>query len=316
MKPEQDDRRHSVVPLSIARLEDGKFSDLSGLNLAEAEARDWPEAPAFQIDWKDKDWELVNTLLNQQDAKPRRRLLVRTAINSRTQTAAEGQLFSMECVVPEGFVWRGVIGLEAVPAAERKAAWQAVQQLLNQGLSGLGKTKAALTNCRSFPVNSGEDGDRLPGEHITLCMLTPARLFPLGWERDTPGLGAMALYAAYWEQVSAGSLQLSHCFARQERQGGAYHYYRFQHADRGCYAPEWLTLAGSVFVLKVLDKTRVKTLTGQWLQQGLPVPEGATVTWEQSPYLPEHGYGEVCVDWQPLPAYPGFTTGSEPEAGQ
>ncbi len=45
---------------------------------------------------------------------------------------------------------------------------------------------------------------------------------------------------------------------------------------------------------------KAQQFLNNWLQQGLPVPEGDSITWEDSPYLPEHGFGEIAVNWFPL----------------
>ncbi|MCB1639815.1 MAG: hypothetical protein KDI15_13320, partial [Thiothrix sp.] len=327
-----------VMPLSLAKtgeeespITEGQakakkqavFHDMRALTLAQLAAIDWQQAPAFQPDWKDKDLAQIREKLGLSANRPKRILQVRTAIRAATGTAAQGQLFSMECVIPAGFVWRGTIDLGALPEAERKTALQQLSKTLGQrGLGNLGKTKAGLQNIKLLakPFDSGNKTQNTstatvktlqPGEHLTLTLtlLTPARLFALGWERDDASRSAWDLYTRYWEQVSAGALVLTNFFAQQERQGGAYHYQHFQrHKDDkdGQYKPEWLTVAGSVFVLQVLDAAAAQDQITAWLQTGLPILEGDALTWKDTPYLPEHGFGEVVMNWQvaDIPAYP------------
>jgi hypothetical protein len=63
-----------------------------------------------------------------------------------------------------------------------------------------------------------------------------------------------------------------------------------------------LTEPGSVFVLTVaanqLDNAQEHIR--KWLKSGLPLPEWACEahgnTWQENPFLPQHGYGEVAVN--------------------
>ncbi|WP_020558178.1 type III-B CRISPR module-associated Cmr3 family protein [Thiofilum flexile] len=321
MQKEDSARRHSVIPLSIARVGDittaagktGVYRDLSQVD-AETLLEQSNEAPKFQPDWKSEDYDALNAQLGINPKQPKRKLLVRTAINSSTQTAAQGQLFSMECVEPEGFVWRGNIDLSLVPEDKQAAARQDLHKVMQEGLYGMGKTKAALSDLKlhpqPFPTHQNEQINTSrwqAGDTITLMLLTPARLFRLGWERNSEAATqtAKTLYHYYWQQVSGGSLELVNFFAQQERKGGAYHYYHFQHkgASDAKYAPEWLTVAGSVFVLKVVNANTAQEKLESWLRQGLPIleriPNETAFTWQHSSYLPEHGYGEIVIngDW-------------------
>ncbi len=313
------ERLHRIIPLSVAitgKNKDKKplFQDLCRISLQDAVQQPWETAPKFQPDWKGKDdyWKAINYPIpacddgQQAPDSPKRRLQVRTAIKSETQTAEESQLFSMECVVPDHFVWRGNINLQDVDDSKRADALRAIRAVAGK-LSGLGKTKANLTQVALYPqaFSKPEGSDTqvsvTQGDQVVLTLLTAARLFERGWERKDAAQTAEHLYQHYWREVSEGSLDLHNFFAQQHMQGGAYHYHRFQSKD-GCldYMPEWLTNAGSVFVLKVNDKEKAQQFLNDWLQQGLPVPEGDSITWEDSPYLPEHGFGEIAVNWFPL----------------
>ncbi|HPQ94482.1 MAG TPA: hypothetical protein PLN94_02770 [Thiolinea sp.] len=315
-------RRHALIPLSTARVKADTYHDVTDMDVMDVMVEQWGAAPEFQPDWKDRDFDSVKEKLSISAASPSRKLLVRTGIRSVTRTAEQGQLFSMECVEPDGFVWRGNIDLSRVADEQRGATLEALRKIMQEGLYGLGKTKAALINITLHPQpfpNHRDTGSSPPfwraGETVTLTLLTPARLFRLGWERhpEAAQQTAAALYRDYWRQVSGGALELVNFFAQQERQGGAYHYHHFQRRHspteggrESVYMPEWLTVAGSVFVLKIReDAATAHAKLEDWLTRGLPVPENAgdepILCWQDSPYLPEHGYGEVTLNrvWLP-----------------
>lgn len=303
-------RKHDVIPLSITQTgKDGENNPCFGDMASTTPETYWQgEAPAFQPDWKYKTSQAIRQILQLPDKQPARQLVIRTGIHSPTQTAAQNQLFSMECVIPDGFVWRGDIDLSRITdKGERKTALSALREAMKTGLHDLGKTKASLQQIRlqPKPFAPAQTSGLQQGQRITLTLLTAARLFPLGWERNAASHTARQLYQDYWKTVSDGSLQLNdedNFFAQQERHGGAYHYHRFQlKQHRKDYAPEWLTVAGSVFILEIQkDTAKAQEKLEDWLRYGLPTPEQDAIGWEKSPCLREHGYGEVVMDWQPL----------------
>lgn len=283
------------MPLSLAFV-DGMLCDMS--------SQLWrgKQAPAFQLDWKPKEQILAANTLEHSFSLPKRILLVRTEIDLAKQTAAENKLFSLECINPAGFVWRGTISLARIPKTQQEAVYKQLQRCFESGLYGLGKTKAQIINLKytklpfSYPSTSAVS---LKKSRITLTLMTAARLFPLGWEQNNPHQSARDLYEAYWQQTSNKSLKLVNFFAQQERLGGAYHYHHFQQ-KQGSYQPEWLTKAGSVFVLDVMNTPHAESLIHQWLTIGLPILEQDHITWESSPFLPEHGYGAIALNWNPI----------------
>ena len=92
-------------------------------------------------------------------------------------------------------------------------------------------------------------------------------------------------------------MTLSHHFATQRLAGGQFH--RLRYMASGNYQPLVLTEAGSVFVFKVVDPESTARVLSAWSQHGLPLPEGVKVahgrSWNEHPYLPENGFGEVTV---------------------
>ena len=111
------------------------------------------------------------------------------------------------------------------------------------------------------------------------------------------------LYSDYWQQHSDNGLSLVRYFAQQKRYGGEYAKRHYQQAQP--YAPEWLTEAGSVFVLRVANEYGLRCLKA-WQQQGLPAAsdsDGQSPTWKTTAYLPENGYGEICMNWSILDEY-------------
>lgn len=288
------------LPLSLAYV-DGELQDLSMTTAATYTGKN---AVIFQPDWKSEQETKAQESLKLNQAYPERLLVVRTAIDAEQQTAQESELFSLECIDPTDYVWCGTVSLANIPTERQARVVQYLHQCFSQGLQGIGKTKA-YAKVEYYTPNSSAPWTVTAKQTITLTLSSPARLFPLGWERMQPNATARQLHEDYWNQVSNQSLKLVNFFAQQQRLGGQYHYHHFQlKADQTTkpYQTEWLTSAGSVFSLEVLDAKQAQTCLQQWLSQGLPVPEGNSITWQDSPYLPEHGYGEVLLNWQPLTA--------------
>ncbi|MGB0733767.1 MAG: hypothetical protein ACPGPF_08370, partial [Pontibacterium sp.] len=113
------------------------------------------------------------------------------------------------------------------------------------------------------------------------------------------------LYAAYFGQFTAGGVplfELVNCFVAQKLAGGDYLHHRFDKPNKRPYAPQHLTTAGSVFLLRVnknLDDTaitQVRNTLNSLLQQGLPLPSSLKdYDWKQTPFLPQNGFGEITL---------------------
>lgn len=270
-----------------------------------------PVAPQFPIDWKEHG----DALSNLDWAFPVRELRVRTAIDSTSRTAdrgeegAAGKLFAWEMVHPlcddrkTPVLWRTRIDLSGVknPVATANVLAKVLAQL-----SFVSKTKVrckvgitAVTEPETVTINS---------EKISLVLQSHAQLVDPRFQEvaGVPQSGALSatdlfkLYAAVWEELSGGSLKLSHHFAQQHLAGGNYLAIRFQKKKgRKAYDPWLLTNAGSVFVFTVHDEEKAKKKMEAWSVGGLPLPEWAKKEfgdqWFENPYRPENGFGEIAV---------------------
>jgi len=110
-------------------------------------------------------------------------------------------------------------------------------------------------------------------------------------------------YAAYWQDISEGSLELVDFFSHQGFEGGyLYHRYlgaaeRTHHPNR--YRPYYLTLNGSLFKLRVVDNEKAISLVTRWLAGGLPLPKWALdeygkdnrAIWKNCPFVTKNS---VC----------------------
>lgn len=303
--PTLHQKRPKPVPLSLAWVGD-ELRDMAGLASAPDSIR-WQQAPAFQPDWKSAQWQNAHTLLGNGEQSPDRYLSVRTEINTQG-VAREHRLFTLECIDPEGFQWCADIELKNIPEQQRPAVFSKLIQLFNQGLVGIGKTKAHarityLQNYAAFkPMPPA-----LPAwqnSHFIVTLTTAARLLPqqftLGNVNTHPAL--KQLYQNYWRQLDPG-ITLLRYFAKQALTSAYYHQRQrqrqrqHQHASVA-YQPEWLTTAGSVFVLEVNDLEAQERLQA-CLHTGLPAHPGSRGTqpgWQDTPFLPEHGYGEIEIN--------------------
>lgn len=302
--PAKTATRQPPLPLSLAFYQD-KLVDMSGLDNPQHFL--WQDIPAFQPDWKDAQWSKASEDCGLSLASPERLLLVRTEISRDSGTAEEGRLFSVECVDPHDFAWYGNVDLSLVADERRPQVLKNLVACLQQGLDGIGKTKA-YAQVDVYPQAFATPHGATPqvGETAIVTLMSDALLLPAHleqvlanqWRDGTQSDSILhSLYAAYWENVAGNGLSLQRHFAQQKRRGGAYQHRHFQNRD--AYAPEWLTVAGSVFVLTVETNAGLEKLQ-QWIRTGLPTHTEAKdqpVTWKDTPYLPEHGFGEICVNW-------------------
>ncbi len=296
------------IPLSLAKYQD-KYTDMN--LLADPCLVRWyvskeDKAPAFQPDWKSTDWETAKKQCGINDESPGKLLLVRTAINGERGAAADGELFSVECIDPTGFTWHGNVDLSKVSESRRQGVLRKLSDVLQLGLDGIGKTKAhavVTVTPSAFELPHGtlpEIGDIALVTLVTDANILPRHLEKLAqeWNASKPDHEILhELYAQYWSAQSSQGLSLQRYFAQQKRVGGAFTHHHFQQGQE--YYPEWLTVAGSVFVLKVESAQGLAHLQ-QWMKTGLsiqPECQEGLAAWEITAYLPEHGYGEICVNW-------------------
>jgi len=268
-----------------------------------------------------------NLKLYEGFADPVELFITRSEIDDVSQRTAKGQLFTYQLYAPYTFVetsegkqknpieWICNVDFAAITdLAEQGAARQQFALAVKQHLHRLGKLSRAVTvavgDGRAAPAATShahiQDGLALITLQSNAIMLDPktVRSLPLGQDLHES-------YATYWHDISGGALTLEDFFAHQGFEGGyLYHRYlgaaeRSNYPNR--YRPYYLTLAGSLFKLRVVDEERATRLLTRWLAGGLSLPQWALAEygqykralWETCPFVPENGYGEIAVnlDW-------------------
>lgn len=267
-------------------------------------------APAFQPDWKDHESSRVRKYFAWSDLPRERR--TRTAIDENTWRAKDEQLFSYDLVLPsrksgsstESFVWDGNIGLEAVPESSRSAVRDQLVKLLSVGIRGIGKTRAVgKLNWKAVTVDS--KNEFAIGATVVVTLQTEFLMTDPDLLQGTNAQSLGEVYAAFWHEVSSGSLKLVRHFARQSLHGGFLSQRSF---GKGKYEPFLVTDRGSVFVLEVVSE-RAGEHFGDWITAGLPVPAWVRTRyqsvdhsgqprplWQTCPFLPHAGYGEIALN--------------------
>lgn len=308
--------RPRTLPWSLARWKDEatkeeKFGDLAGA-LPNFDKDD--RLLRFQLDWKD---DALTEKIRREHGwaqRPDRRVRVRTAIDAKTRRAAEAQLFSLEEVIPFGYVWLGWIDLSGILKEEQRAELRAsLAALHGRSFGDVGRSKATFVLELYDQASPAPRQTLQPNDLVALTLQTPALLgdpriatedaprdaSPVGW--CDPSL--FKAYAADWENKSGGCLKLAYYFARQTLHGGNYLKNRFQPGRP--YNPWLLSEAGSVFVLEPQkgSEAAAEELLIEWRRHGLPLAAwtqdayGLSLDpredWRRCPYLPENGYGEI-----------------------
>lgn len=259
----------------------------------------WREGPpllegvvgAFEPRWKDKTRALVRKACGWPDAlEIPHDIRVHTAVNPETGSAAEGELYSMASLRPEGLVWRGSIDGGEVSEDE----FSRLAQALAGGLEGLGKT-GARAMVTLLPLNPPILSPRPGAQSLWAVTLRTAALMN-DQQGLAEGVDVATDYARYWTEASKGCLRLIRHFAIQDLAGGYIAVRRRLEAGR--YRPFLLSRPGSVFLLEGMGDV----LEG-WLRTGLP-PRGGLGhdDWRRCPYLPQNGYGAIDVNHCPLGA--------------
>lgn len=282
-------------PLSLA-VHNEKLADMSSASVAAA----WDNAPKFQPDWKAEDYQQAENAWATQ--KPHRYLSIRSEIDRKEGISKESRLFSLECIDPQGFVWCADIELCQIEESKRPAAFARLQTILQQGLSGIGKTKARaeIEIAQSFTPFKRIDKE-LPhwrDHHYIVTLQTAARLLPpdLRLSGVNSHVALKKIYQQYWSEQHR-DITLMNYFAQQQLTSTYYHQ-RQHNKGHGDYYPEWLTTAGSVFVLQIKTGDALRQLK-RWNRRGLPAhpnADGSEADWRTTPYLPEHGYGEIVIN--------------------
>ncbi len=294
--------RHMPLPLSLATINLQNNGSIA-IDLAQIEQHIWPVAPTLALDWKAEDKDLIGKAISQGVKAPNRIVVLRTEINA-DGVSEQGKLFSLECIDPDAHIWCAEIELCQISPEKRVAVFKALLARLQHGLSGVGKTKAhaSISFDYRLPITQ-KYGPLALGQHI-VTLKTAARMLPPNLRsQGTNSAGILqGYYLAYWQTVLEDhDIKLSRYFAQQSLSSCYYHQRQYQ-AEKTSYHPEWLTNAGSVFILDINNANSLARLQG-FIQTGLPAHteiDGTVATWQSTPYLPENGYGEIMLDYLPL----------------
>ena len=267
--------------------------------------------PDFQPDWKDKDWSIASKK-GYDFPLPDRFTLIRTQIESgESNVAKEAGLFSIECCdtrytryddtsgaeTSHDLVWSAAIDVSA--SKESVVAKAKLLKGLERGLNRIGKTKAhASVSVTDTPYDYPQQAIPQCGESVVISLMTDARILPSLSHAEKPihATGSQDALQDSYQRYWGDSFELKTFYAQQKQTGGEFFRRKFQKQRRD-YRPEWLTLAGSVFVLTVKDEAG-RALLATWQQHGIPAYpdfEDGLPHWKQSPHLPEHGFGQVML---------------------
>ncbi len=288
--------------------------------------------PDFAMDWKydqntlgEYPWPFIRSK-DWGWATLKSEFRVRSAIDRESKRSQKGELFAYEQIIPEDQYWNAELDLSRIEdKAIRMDVLEQLQSLLQQGVIGLGKTKTPASiefvrqksdkqkqheqNIQSF-FRSSLTPRKNPNERQqwVITLQTDALIgIPENLDEKSGQDDLRTMYKNAWKkELSDNSLELIRYFARQKFSGGRYRKAIFQQKDQ-LYRPWLLTEAGSVFVLQAngsIDAAQKKI--EKWLEQGLPLspkviqyysvsPE-IDQQWQQCPFIPQNGYGEIAVN--------------------
>jgi len=322
--PSEEKRiRPVMAPLSMARINnDSPLYDVALLSRP-CIINDAPLD--FALDWKDNDdtltcypWPYLRMKLWGW-CHVRSELRVRTAIDRQRYRSKKSELFAYEQCVPDKAVWYAQLDLSRIEDEnERMDVLVQLKSLLSQGIIGLGKTKTTadvvFTSADQpeikpiFPSSTAPVRNNIWVVTLQTDTLLGSPDKPDALNENAGAAQLFALYRTAWEELSRGTLELVRYFARQKLSGGQYRKQVFQKQAQ-TYKPWLLTEAGSVFVLKACgDTASARKKIETWLNQGIPLTQnicryyGIDILgdnqWQQCPFLPQNGYGEIAVNIQ------------------
>ena len=313
--PSKDHKRPVALPFSTVKgAKDGQLYYLSFIS----EPRLMPDrkAPNYQVDWKDDDF--GQPMQECGWASCERINKTRTAIRDETRTAEENKLYTFQYISPldrqgQKINWIARIDLPHElheREAERQRLQADLRDALNSGWCLLGKRDAL------FQLSMQDGAPELPqkrhqlaqsGAQLAVVVLqTDALLFKGSTYADDPGYSLHEIYSRYWREVTQATWSLSRFYARQKMAGG---YLGRRYPLESFYYPYILTEAGSVFILERQSNSQGSEILTKLEKHGLPLPDEIVQNisdkkniWQTCPYVPENGYGEICVNlewhWQ------------------
>jgi hypothetical protein len=313
-RPSATAKRPAPLPLSLVANRKGKVWELRD----DGTAMHGGDALAFSGDWKKPAQTTAG--LRQGWGRTRNYLRVRTAIEGGR--AADSALFAYECKVADTnepgddgkartTCWTVTLDLPD----EYSAGWGELAELLAEATIGpLGKTDA-FASIKLVPSMAPVwdcDLAITAGAEAHLLLASDALLFAassVASHTSTTPVDLLAVYRRSFDEMaearlpgSKGCLTLTRFYASQRFAGGDYLHRRRRANHAAPYSPYVLTEAGSMFVFKVADQAKATELLRLWqlhgLSHSLSVATEHGSRWDTNPYLPQNGYGEVCVNPQ------------------
>ncbi len=332
-QPSAGAKRSLPLPLSLAFDSDNHLHDLAGdRSSAPCDAKG--QALCFQPDWKPALWAKasanqargklrrllrVRTAIEDADA-----LVQPEAVPPARQRvrgmAKHESLFAYNCVLagPNGSdgkgpltVWRATLDLPAQHASAEACALLAALLGDNRLLGPIGKTDA-FAETGMLPHGLSDAPQPTQSTEVHLMLASDALLCPSDWllgNTSADLLDLTAICQCAFSEIAAATLPsvkeassaltLTRMFSRQRMAGGQYLYDRFMRKLGRPYLPYLLFEAGSVFVFTVQDSSQASQLLDTWCRHGLPLGRSTADRhgdcWDNNPYLPQNGYGEVAV---------------------
>jgi len=261
-------------------------------------------AGEYQTDWKGsiQDKKLLG-LIGHHKYSPNKVLSVHTAINPESGTASKSQLYALESLDHKKNQWLGQVGLTAdaynklLKTSELAQFISELEQVLAEGLSQLGKTKArlsvaSLVEHQLDPVTYADQSETKT--IVAIKLETPAQLFTQG-QLAAQNNNLTDCYTAYFKNNSPFNL-VRH-YTDQQLVGGDYLHHRFKtNPKEETYNYEILVAPGSVFVLSFdrKDTAVAEAQLATWLRDGLPVCD-KHLNWESTPYISQNGFAEISL---------------------
>ena len=296
-------KRPLTLPITVFQT-GGKYYDAALYKWSDEKVLINNNEPIFQVDWKeDRISENQFGLLN-----PKTIAVTRTEIDDYSQRSKEKNLYTFEYICPTSdrnipIAWYANIFFpDYLNEKDCISLYNELNMVTSRYWNYVGKrnSKAVIqTLPYCLPGFVGENNN--DGEIIIMLQTDTVMIQP--GEKDV-NISAHFLeekYQTYWQEISDHNLEMvpGGFWARQKLTGG-YLSRRFKDVN-GPYKSYYLTSAGSVFRLSANEEGR--NLIKIWKQTGLPVPDwvknfycgGTKPSWENFPYIPQNGYGEICV---------------------
>lgn len=270
------------------------------------------EAPAFLLDWKATDFDAATKHTGW--ARVPSHLRVRTAMQDGR--ALDQSLFAIEGRFSPSDAplnWFADFWLpDGLSSKDQADLLQEIALLTQAGLGPIGKTDAVaqvhLGSTTNTALANSSTAEPRQGDLIALRLNSPALLIDVVALADQPINVASKAYSEAFDDLlkqagAPGALEFSHHFARERLVGGEaiLNRYRLGQANGSprTYRPLLLTEAGSVFVFRVKPSSDVRNVLQSWERNGLPLPKAVAqrygATWQDHPYTPNSGYGEIAV---------------------